>query len=83
MWLGGLCRVGGEWCIYQVFNWWLLQESIVTVCEFNYLYLEVWAGCEGWFIVGGAPKMHNISGLSRASIYILVDSMCMGVAMTI
>ena len=28
----------------------LCGESIVTISEFQYLYLEVWARCEGWFI---------------------------------
>jgi hypothetical protein len=40
-------------------------ESIVAVSEFKYLYFEVWVVCEGWLHVGGAPKMHNISGLSQ------------------
>ena len=33
--------------IYQVYYWWLLQGSNVTVSEFKYLYCVVWVGCEG------------------------------------
>ena len=33
-------------------------DSIVAVNEFKYLYFD-------GLYVGGAPKMHNISGLSR------------------
>ena len=40
-------------------------ESIVAVNEFNICTLRFELGCEGWLIYSGAPKMHNISGLSR------------------
>ena len=38
--------------IYRVCGWWLIWESIIIVSEFNYLYFEVWVGCDGWFICG-------------------------------
>ena len=49
----------------------------------NICTLRFGLGVKGGLFVGGAPKMHNILGLSRVGIYILVDSMCMGVAMRV
>ena len=40
-------------------------------------------GVRGGLFIGGAHRMHNILGLSRAKHFILVDSMCMGGAMRV
>ena len=40
-------------------------------------------GVRGGLFIGGARRMHNILGLSRAKHFILVDSKCMGGAMRV
>jgi hypothetical protein len=40
------------------------MKSIIAVSEFKYLFFEVWARCEVWFICSGASKMHNVLSLN-------------------
>ncbi len=59
------------WCylvshIWCVFMWWLVQKSIMTVCEFNELYCVVrWWRYRQCYMIW-APIMHKMSGLSWA-----------------
>ena len=57
--------MGGEWCIYQVLVGGFCKESIIALSRINYLYFEVWVGCERLYIYGWAPEMHNTLGLSQ------------------
>ena len=41
------------------------MESIVLVSEINICTLKYELGVKDGLSIGGAPKMHNISGLSR------------------
>lgn len=40
------------------------MESIITVCEFIYLYFEICVGLEGGLPMGRAPFKHGIYGLN-------------------
>jgi hypothetical protein len=55
----------------------LCGESIIAMSECKYLYFQFGLHVKGGLSMGGAPKMHNVSGLTELGIYILVDSMCM------
>ena len=43
-------EVGGEGVLIKFLVGGLCKESIVAVSEFNYLYFEVWVGCEWCFL---------------------------------
>jgi hypothetical protein len=42
------------------------MKFVVPICEFIYMYLDIWARHKGWLGCRGATIMHSMYGLSRA-----------------